>query len=129
MSSRAALFSVVVIDYDKSVSLSEFRRKMKCLADQTCKDFEVLVYHDGPKDVSYEQDVERFATHSDTKFFITEEHQGDWGHWNRDRGIRVARGEWIIHTNADNLFYPELIEVLKEYVNSVSLPVTTLKQR
>ena len=62
-------------------------------------------------------------------FFITEEHQGDWGHWNRDRGIRVARGEWIIHTNADNLFYPELIEVLKEYVNSVSLPVTTLKQR
>ena len=129
MSSGAPLFSIVVIDYDKSVSRSDFRRKMKCLSDQTCKDFEVLVYHDGPKAVPYEEDVKDIDLHPNTKFVITERHEDDWGHSNRDRGIRAASGEWIIHTNADNLFYPNLVETLKEKALKASMPVTIVRRR
>lgn len=108
------LFTVVVTDYEPSVPRVWFRRKMACLAAQTCKDFEVLVYHDGPKSQSYEADLAGAPMHPATEFVVTPARVGDWGHSARDLGIRAARGRWIIHTNADNVFYPNLIEVLKQ---------------
>jgi hypothetical protein len=106
-------FSVIVVDYEPSVPREVFRRKMACLAEQTCKDFEVLVYHDGPKAQSYQEDLGGAPFHPDTQFIVTPTRAGDWGHSNRDLGIRAARGRWIIHTNADNVFYPNLIATLK----------------
>lgn len=108
------MFTVIVTDYEPSVSRAFFRRKMACLAEQTCKDFEVLVYHDGPKAQSYEDDLGGASMHPDTKFIVTPTRAGDWGHTARDLGIRAAKGRWIIHTNADNIFYPNLIAVLKD---------------
>ncbi len=108
------LFTVIVTDYEASVSRDFFRRKMACLAAQTCKDFEVLVYHDGPKSQSYDDDLAGGPVHPATQFIVTPDHVGDWGHAARDLGIRAARGRWIIHTNADNVFYPNLIAVLKD---------------
>jgi hypothetical protein len=107
------LFTVICVDYEPSVPREVFRRKMACLAAQTCKDFEVLVYHDGPKAQSYEADLAGEPSHPATQFFVTPSRVGDWGHSNRDLGIRAARGRWIIHTNADNVFYPQLIATLK----------------
>ena len=108
------LFTVIVTDYEPSVSRDHFRRKMACLAAQTCDDFEVLVYHDGPKACSYEDDLDAGPMHPATQFIVTPARIGDWGHTARDLGIRAARGRWIIHTNADNIFYPNLIAVLKD---------------
>ncbi len=108
------LFSVIVTDYEPSVPRDYFRRKMACLAAQTCDDFEVLVYHDGPKSQSYDEDLAGGPMHPATQFFETPARIGDWGHAARDLGIRAARGRWIIHTNADNVFYPDLIAVLKD---------------
>jgi hypothetical protein len=110
------LFTVIVTDYEPSVPREYFRRKMACLAAQTCDDFEVLVYHDGPKSCSYADDLAGGPMHPATQFFVTPERVGDWGHSGRDLGIRAARGRWIIHTNADNVFYPSLVAVLKEVV-------------
>jgi hypothetical protein len=107
------LFTVIVTDYEPSVSRAFFRRKMACLAEQTCDDFEVLVYHDGPKSRSYEDDLSGGPMHRETKFFVSATRVGDWGHAGRDLGIRAAKGRWIIHTNADNVFYPNLIAALK----------------
>jgi len=104
---------VIVTDYEPSVPRDYFRRKMACLAAQTCDDFEVLVYHDGPKSESYDEDLAGGPMHPATQFIVTPTRIGDWGHSARDLGIRAARGRWIIHTNADNVFYPTLIEVLK----------------
>lgn len=110
------LFTVIVTDYEHSVPREFFRRKMASLAAQTCNDFEVLVYHDGPKSRSYEEDLAGGPMHPATQFLVTPERIGDWGHTARDLGIRAARGRWIIHTNADNVFYPSLIAVLKAVV-------------
>lgn len=110
------MFTVIVTDYEPSVSRGYLRRKMASLAAQTCKDFEVLVYHDGPKAQSYEEDMAGAPMHPATRFIVTPTRTGDWGHTARDMGIRAARGRWIIHTNADNIFYPTLIAVLKEMV-------------
>lgn len=112
------MFSVIVTDYDASVPREQFKRKMACLAAQTCKDFEVLVYHDGPKAISYAEEMRDMPMHPASRFIVTEARQNDWGHSNRDRGMREAAGEWIIHTNADNVFYPDLIAKLKEAATS-----------
>lgn len=108
------LFTVIVTDYEPAVPRDYFRRKMACLAAQTCDDFEVLVYHDGPKARSYEDDLADGPLHPATQFVVTQARIGDWGHSSRDLGIRAARGRWIIHTNADNVFYPNLIATLRE---------------
>lgn len=107
------LFSIIVVDYEGSVSRDDFRRKMRSLSRQTSKNFELLVYHDGPKATPYEQDAEGIDLPARTSFFVTPERKGDWGFSNRDAGIRAACGEWIIHSNADNVFYPHLIETLE----------------
>jgi len=107
------LFTVIVTDYEPSVSRDFFRRKMACIAAQTCDDFEVVVYHDGPKALSYAEDMAGAPMHPRTEFIVTPTRIGDWGHAARDLGIRAARGRYIIHTNADNVFYPSLIEALK----------------
>lgn len=107
------MFSVVVTDYDASIPRDYFRRKMADLAAQSCNDFEVLVYHDGPKHTPYATELDGMQLHPATRFITTEARQNDWGHSNRDRGIHEAKGEWIIHTNADNVFYPDMIATLK----------------
>jgi hypothetical protein len=118
--SERPLFSIIVTDYEPSINRNDFRRKMACLASQTCKDFEVLVYHDGPKPTPYADEIAGLTIHGDTKFITTEVRANDWGHSNRDRGIREAKGTWIIHTNADNVFFPQLIERLKEKIETPS---------
>lgn len=47
------MFSVIVTDCEPSIDRDLCRRKMTCLAEQTWRDFEVLVYHDGPKQTPY----------------------------------------------------------------------------
>lgn len=107
---NSPLFSIIIPHYQPSVTEEEFRRCMKSLEDQTDKDFEVLLYHDGPltdpdavKDSPYPVQA-------------TKKRIGDFGHSLRDFGIRQAKGEWIIHLNADGVLYPNAIETLKEHI-------------
>lgn len=123
------LFSIIVVDYEHSATRDEFRRKMISLAAQTSKDFEVLVYHDGPKSIPYEHDTRNVKIHPLTQFHVTKKRENDWGHSNRDRGIKAAKGDWIIHTNADNVFYPNLIETLRKKIKSPKADDITIKTK
>jgi glycosyltransferase involved in cell wall biosynthesis len=113
-------FSIIVPHYDQSISDDMFRRGMNCLLEQTFKDFEVLIYHDGPtsRDIPMPDD-DRF------KLRVTKERENNWGHSNRDRGIRKAKGQYIVHFNPDNVLYPEALEEIskeadKEYEVALS---------
>jgi glycosyltransferase involved in cell wall biosynthesis len=113
-------FSIIVPHYDQSISDEMFRRGMNCLLEQTFKDFEVLVYHDGPtsREIPMPND-DRF------KLRVTKERENNWGHSNRDRGIRKAKGQYIVHFNPDNVLYPEALEEIskeadKEYEVALS---------
>ncbi|WP_099827235.1 glycosyltransferase [Oceaniglobus indicus] len=112
----APTFSIVMVDYDGAVARDDFRRAIASLAAQTCDDFEVLIYHDGPKDTPYEDELAQTPKPARLRFFTSERREDDWGHSNRDRGIRAARGQWILHTNADNVLYPQAIERLSATV-------------
>jgi hypothetical protein len=100
-------FSIICPHYQPSIPSNIFWRGMECLLNQTFTDFEVLVYHDGPKVRD-----DKFPNDSRFHFTYTEERKNDWGHSNRDRGIREAKGEYIIHFNPDNILYPNALSSL-----------------
>jgi hypothetical protein len=107
MSEYKYKFSIIVPHYDGVISDEFFIQGMQCLKNQTFKDFEVLIYHDGPTsrpipDVDIPNSI----------ITITKKRYNDWGHSLRDMGIRVAKGEYIVHFNPDNILYDTCLEEL-----------------
>jgi hypothetical protein len=100
-------FSVVVPHFDGTITDDVLLRGLDCLHYQTLRDLEVILLHDGP--ISRPLPIQtRHDLVSDV--IITSERYNDWGHSLRDLGIRQARGEYIVHFNADNILYPFALE-------------------
>ncbi|HVT79576.1 MAG TPA: glycosyltransferase [Phycisphaerae bacterium] len=101
-------FSIIVPHYQGTIPHSIFLRGIASLQAQTLQDFELLVYHDGPLlDATVEFPVPVIAT---ARRF------NDFGHSLRDRGIREATGEYIVHFNPDNLLYPHALQTIAEEI-------------
>ncbi len=95
-------FSVILIHYQGATSHRELVRGVNSLMAQTNQDFELLAYHNGPLiDTSVAMPV---------PFVCSEAKLDDWGYANRDRGIREAKGDYIVHFNSDNVLYPDALE-------------------
>jgi hypothetical protein len=107
-------YSIIVPHYDGSVSDELLLRGMRCLAEQTFGDFEILLYHDGPLSRPL-PDLSAFGFGDRLRLHIGEQRYNDWGHSLRDRGIREARGDYIVHFNADNVLYPNALEVIEHW--------------
>lgn len=114
----APRFSIIVPHYDGSISDELLVRGMRCLAAQTLGDFEVLLYHDGPP--SRPLPALDFLGARLACVEPTATRHNDWGHSLRDRGIRAARGEYVVHFNPDNVLYPDALERLAYHA---ALPV------
>ncbi len=98
------LFSIIVVHYQGTIPRQTFARGIASLQNQTFRDFEILCYHDGPLlDPEAPQPVPIRAT---------ERRFNDWGHSLRDKGIREASGDYIVHFNADNILYPNALETM-----------------
>jgi glycosyltransferase involved in cell wall biosynthesis len=109
----APLFSVVVPHFEGSVTTTELRRALDSLNAQTCRDFEILLYHNGPKSIPFAEELDLAAYPNLACVEVTAAHDGQWGHSLRDRGIREARGRYIVHLSADNLLYPQALESIR----------------
>jgi len=102
------LFTVVVVHYQGVNPHEIFLRGIASLQAQTFRDFEILCYHDGPLlDATLDFPVE---------VRCGEARQNDWGHSLRDRGIREASGDYILHFNADNVLFPDALEELAKEI-------------
>lgn len=105
------LFSIIAVHYQGTVPHEVFCRGIDSIREQTFKDFELLVYHDGPLiDASVSTPV---------PVICSEQRFNDFGHSLRDRGIREAIGDYIVHFNADNVLYPS---ALAEIANEIRRP-------
>lgn len=108
MSARPPRFSIVVVHYQGTVPHSVFCRGIESLRAQTFPDYEILAYHDGP--------LLNPTVALPVPVRCTEVRYNDWGHSLRDRGIREARGEYIVHFNADNVLYPSALEEINREI-------------
>jgi glycosyltransferase involved in cell wall biosynthesis len=112
----APLFSIIMVHYQGSVSRQAFARSVESIQAQTFKDFELICYHDGPLlDPAAPQPV---------KIRCTARRHNDWGHSLRDIGIREARGQYIVHLNADNVLYPHALQAIAAEIRRPAIVLT-----
>lgn len=107
-------FSIIAVDYENHVPRDGFRSGIESLANQTFKDFELIICHDGPKETPYEDEIDFEALGLKPIIINTPEHMADWGHPSRDMAMRQATGEFFIQFNIDNIFYPEAFEKIDQ---------------
>lgn len=105
-------FSIIVPHYDGVISDELFLEGMNSILKSTYKNFEVLVYHDGPTSRPIPQSFKSVYDYHNIDYKIreTKTRYNDWGHSLRDLGIREASGEYIVHFNPDNILYPDVLE-------------------
>jgi hypothetical protein len=102
-------FSVILVYFQGATSHRELCRGVNSLFAQTYQDFELLAYHDGPLiDTSVTLPV---------PFVCMDRNYHDWGHTLRDRGIREASGDYIVHFNADDILYPNALEEISKAID------------
>lgn len=107
-------FSVIAVDYEDHVPRDAMRLGLKSLADQTFKDFELIIWHDGPKRVPYHDEVPLAEMGLDPVLINSDVRINDWGHSGRDAGMRIAKGDYFIQFNIDNIFFSDAFETLAE---------------
>ena len=109
-------FSIIMPHFHKCTPHNRFIRAIESIRSQSFRDWELLIYHDGPIDdenvLNYREDI---IKDSRIKFTITSRNHADWGHSLRDIGIRAAQGVYIINTNSDNLFYNNAFAIFFAY--------------
>lgn len=110
------LFSIIVVHYQGAVPHETFVRGIRSVKSQTFRDYELLCYHDGPLlDASLPMPV---------PVRCSEQRFNDFGHSLRDRGIREASGQYIVHFNADNILYPHALFEISKAIHRPALMKT-----
>ena len=125
-------FTIVATDAENHVPRDRMREGIESLNNQTFKDFELLVIHDGPREGSYDNELDDIP--ENTGFTSTEQHYGiygldkfyagyGWGHHSRDLGIKQASGDYILHFNIDNILYPDALQKISDKIDETESDV------
>lgn len=109
------LFSIIVPTYNRAEKL---RRALLSLVQQTHRDFEVIVCDDGSTDNTGE--VVESLKHQLPLTYMRDEHWGGPAR-PRNRGIKAARGEWISFLDADDWWYPNRLEVVRQHLEGADV--------
>lgn len=102
-----ALVSIVIPVYNAAVHLGE---ALDCLARQSYDDIEVILVDDGSKDGSCSI-CKEYAARDGRFHYVWQENAGAGAA--RNHGMDLARGEYLMFLDADDLFDPELVARLK----------------
>jgi hypothetical protein len=115
-------FSIIATDYEGHVPRAAMARGLDSLRQQTFRDFEVIICHDGPKSVPYEEEVS-LAGLPNLKIVNTPEWMGDWGHHSREFAMPLASGEYLVNFNIDNILYPHALERISQKIDETESPI------
>lgn len=106
------IFSIIVPAYNASRYIE---KTLVSVFQQTFRSYELIVVDDGSSDstVSIVETIfgrfQQFECH-----LVKNVHQGIAA--TRNSGIRMARGEWVAFLDADDLWYPEKLRHIYEYL-------------
>lgn len=114
-------FSILCTDYEKHVPRDKMKQGLQTIAMQSLQDYEVIICHDGPKEKTYEEEGVDFK-HLGFNPIITntDKRNNDWGHTSRDKMLKMAKGDWILHFNIDNILYPTCLEMVSNKIDESS---------
>lgn len=108
-------FSIIIPTYNRSEKL---KNTITSVLNQTFEDFELLIMDDGSTDDT-ETVVKSF---NDSRVLYTWESNSRGPATPRNRGIKIAKGQWISFLDADDLWYPQRLMIvfnsIKKFPNS-----------
>ena len=99
--------SVILRTQNKRKTL---RKALISLANQTFRDFEVVLVNDGGEDAS--SLVDEFSRYMKCQYLQHDQASGPSAGLNS--GLRIARGRWITYLDDDDILYPLHLELLTQ---------------
>lgn len=111
--------SIISTDYEKWVPREEIQRGIDSIRNQSFDDFEWIIVHDGPKTIPYDKEFDFSGLKKPPIIVETPHHQGCWGLLGRNYAMKhVAKGEFFLHFNINNILYPNCLSTLAEHISS-----------
>lgn len=96
-------YSIIIPLYNKEKTI---QRTITSILSQNYSDFEAIIVNDGSKDKGFEKAKE---VKDSRLIFIDKENGGVSSA--RNKGILASSGEWIIFIDADDILYPNALDV------------------
>lgn len=120
---NAPFFTVIAAHYQGSTSPAELDRFVASVRQPSGAldpSIELLIYHDGP-----------LLEPSPHPIIATPARRNVSGHDLRRLGLREATGEWILHTNTDNVYAPGIFASLRAELErcTTDILITTVRMR
>ena len=122
-------FSIIAVDYEHHVPRDGMINGLRSLANQTFKDFELIICHDGPKENQYEYDQVLEQLGLKAVITNTPKRMNDWGHSSRDHAMKIANGDYFVQFNIDNVFYNNALERISSKLDEVSEDIVIFQVR
>lgn len=105
------LISIIIAVYNGEEYLD---RAINSVLSQSASNYELIII-DGNSTDSTIDIVKKYRSYIST--FISEKDKGIYDAWNK--GIKVAKGEWICFIGADDEFYPSAIKKYTSFLKSI----------
>jgi hypothetical protein len=112
MESAAPLFEVIAVAHRR---IGELRVFVLCWMNQSAANWSLRVIHDGANP-EFDAAMRTLARGAGGRvaFESTASRYNDYGHSLRELGLRKARGDYVLLTNADNYYVPHTVRYLTE---------------
>lgn len=107
--SETPLVSVIVPTYNRPALLE---RALRSVFSQTFSNFEVIIVNDAGADV--EPLLRRLPSDHDLRYLAHPANRGPAAA--RNTGIRAARGDYIAYLDDDDIYYPEHLQALVDFL-------------
>jgi len=113
---KRVLVSVIISTYN---SAKFIEGRLKNLVEQTIfEDIEIVIINSGSRQNEEEILQKYLKIHSNIKYIRTEDRETIYKAWNR--GIKVAKGEFITNGNTDDRLRKDALEILSNYLQKYS---------
>lgn len=106
LKSRKPFFSVVIPTYNCAILLE---RALSSVLAQTYQNFEIVVVDNSSADDT----LDVLEAIDDPRLSIIEVNNDGIIAYSRNTGIKIARGPWIAFLDADDVWYPDKLEVVR----------------
>ena len=107
------MISIIMSTYKEEENL--LRESIESILNQTYKDFEFIIILDHPENDLHKRIIEKYSKIDNRiRFFVNEKNIGLTGSLNR--GLSLAKGEYIARMDADDISLPYRLERQLEYI-------------
>ena len=117
------MISVIIPVYNAEMYL---QKCLDSIRQQTYKDFEVICVNDGSVDSS--ESICRSFSELDDRFIVLSQVNSGVSSA-RNKGLDVAKGDYLCFIDSDDMIHPDFLLTLSLYLSETTLPITSYTRK